>query len=150
MAKAKNRASRKKAQEKKVNQVKAGKPDYFDGYLKIPLDNMLEADEVRNRSEFYGEWDRKRAEILSEPRLFKVTAHIFNSKGDKAVATIDYQSAGTNYSIAEAATIAFDAARNGTADMNMRESYIVIRAQKNNGEHSVKNKPVKTPSMRIL
>lgn len=91
---------------------------------------MLEADEVRNRSEFYGEWDHKRAEILSSPRLFKVTAHIFNSKGDKAVATIDYQSAGTNYSIAEAATIAFDAARNGTADMNMRDSYIVIRAQR--------------------
>ena len=130
MAKAKNRDKRKKAQAKAINVKREQEPQFYDGYLKIPLDNMLQADEVRNRSEFYGEWDRKRAEILSTPRLFKVTAHIFNSKGDKAVATIDYQSAGTNYSIAEAATIAFDAARNGTADMNMRESYIVIRAQK--------------------
>lgn len=130
MAKAKNRNKRKKATQKKLNQSRAKEPQYYEGYLKIPLDNMLEADEVRKRSEFYGDWEQKSPEILGEPRLFKVTAHIYNSKGDKAVATIDYQSAGTNYSIAEAATIAFDAARNGTADMNMRESYIVVRAQK--------------------
>lgn len=134
MAKLKNRDKRKKATQRKANQASAGKPEYYDGYLRIPLDNMLDGDEVRNRSVFVGEWDARRAEILSEPRLFKVTAHIFNSKGAKAVATIDYQSAGTNYSIAEAATIAFDAARNGTSDMNMRESYIVIRAQRNSKE----------------
>ena len=134
MAKLKNRDKRKKATQRKANQASAGKPEYYDGYLRIPLDNMLDGDEVRNRSVFVGEWDARRAEILSEPRLFKVTAHIFNSKGAKAVATIDYQSAGTNESIAEAATIAFDAARNGTSDMNMRESYIVIRAQRNSKE----------------
>ena len=137
MAKIKNRDKRKKVAQRKANQASAGKAEYYDGYLRIPLDNMLDGDEVRNRSVFVGEWHAKRAEILSEPRLFKVTAHIFNSKGDKAVATIDYQSAGTNESIAEAATMAFDAARNGTADMNMRESYIVVRAQRNNKELKV-------------
>lgn len=130
MAKTKNRDKRKKAAQRKANQAKAKEPQYYEGYLKIPLDNMLDGDEVRKRSEFYGDWEQKSPEILGQPRLFKVTAHIYNSKGAKAVATIDYQSAGTNYSIAEAATIAFDAARNGTADMNMRESYIVIRAQR--------------------
>ena len=61
MAKLKNRTSRKKAAQRKANQASAGKPEFYEGYLRIPLDNILEADEVRNRSEFYGEWDAKRA-----------------------------------------------------------------------------------------
>ena len=53
MAKTKNRASRKKAQVKKVNQAKAGKAEMYEGYLKIPLDNSFTADEVRNSTKLF-------------------------------------------------------------------------------------------------
>lgn len=36
MAKIKNRDKRKKAAVKKANQVKAGKPEMYEGYMKIP------------------------------------------------------------------------------------------------------------------
>ena len=52
MAKIKNRDKRKKAAVKKANQVKAGKPEMYEGYMKIPLDTSLTGDQVRNRTEF--------------------------------------------------------------------------------------------------
>lgn len=132
MAKAKNRASRKKAQEKKVNQVKAGKPEMYEGFMRIPLNNSFTQDEIRIRTEYEDDWvSRKvRAKIMNEPRMFVVTAHVFMTDGKRYCATIDYQSYGGRETIPDAANMAVDAARGGSGLMNMSESYIIVRAQK--------------------
>lgn len=132
MAKAKNRDKRKKAQEKKVNQVKAGKPEMYEGFMRIPLNNSFTSEEVRIRTEYEGEFLnlKKRIEIMNEPRMFVVTAHVYMSDGIRYCATIDYQSFGGRETIPEAANMAVDAARNKSGAMQMSDSYIVVRAQK--------------------
>ena len=132
MAKIKNRDKRKKAAVKKANQVKAGKPEMYEGYLKIPLDNSFTADEVRNRTEYFDEWldIKKRKEILESPRKFVVTGHVCMADGEMYCATIDYQGYGDRRTIPDAANMAFDAARNGSGAVIMSKSYVVVRAQK--------------------
>lgn len=100
----------------------------FTGYMKIPLDPRLSESDVIKRSELVGDWKTKSKQILKKPRLFTVTAHLFNTNNEKAVATVNYRSHGGNKTIAEAATVAFDAARNGTANINMGQSYIILKA----------------------
>ena len=100
----------------------------FTGYMKIPLDPRLSESEVIKRSELVGDWKTKSKQILKKPRLFTVTAHIFNTSNEKAVTTVNYRSRGGNKTIAEAAIMAFDAARNGTANINMSQSYIILKA----------------------
>lgn len=132
MAKTKNRASRKKAQVKKVNQAKAGKAEMYEGYMKVPLNNSFTPNEVRIRTEYEGEWvNRKvRATIMNEPRMFVVTAHVFMTDGKRYCATIEYQGYGGRETIPDAANMAVDAARGGSGLMNMSESYVIVRAQK--------------------
>lgn len=132
MAKIKNRDKRKKAAIKKANQVKASKPEMYEGYMKIPLDNMLGPDEVRNRTEYFDEWldIKKRKEILESPRKFVVTGHVCMADGEMYCATIDYQGYGDRRTIPDAANMAFDAARNGSGAVIMSKSYVVVRAQK--------------------
>lgn len=100
----------------------------FSGYMKVSLDHSLKNDEIIRRSELVGDWQSSSKRILRKPRLFTITAHIYNSLGAKAVTTINYRGRGGNNTIAEAAIIAFDAARNGTANIDMSQSYIIIRA----------------------
>ena len=131
MAKAKNRDKRKKAQEKKANQSKAGKSEMYEGYMKIPLDTSLTGDQVRYRTEYFDEWlnPKVRTEILESPRKFIVTGHV-HIDGKMYCATIDYQGYGDRRTIPDAANMAVDAARNGSGLMNMGETYIIVRAQK--------------------
>ncbi len=100
----------------------------FTGYMRIPLDQSLTGDEIIQRSELVGDWKTKSKQILKKPRLFTVTAHIRNTDGDKAVTTVNYRGKGGNKTIAEAAIMAFDAARNGTANIDMSNSHIILRA----------------------
>ena len=100
----------------------------FSGFMKVPLCQTLSENEIIKRSELVGDWQRGSKRILRKPRLFTVTAHIYNSIGAKAVTTINYRGKGGNKTIAEAAIMAFDAARNGTSDIDMSQSYIIIRA----------------------
>ena len=132
MAKLKNRTKRKAVVQKKVNQVKAGKPAMYEGYMRIPLSNSFTAEQTRNNTEYFGEWidDQKRAEIMNEPRIFVVTGHIIMTDNKRYCATIDYQSYGGRETLPAAANLAFDAARNGSGLVDMSESYIVVRAQK--------------------
>lgn len=132
MAKAKNRDKRKKAAVKKANQVKAGKPEMYEGYMKIPLDTSLTGDQVRNRTEYFDEWvsPKVRKEILESPRKFVVTGHVCMADGEMYCATIDYQGYGDRRTIPDAANMAFDAARNGSGAVIMSKSYVVVRAQK--------------------
>lgn len=132
MAKAKNRDKRKKAQEKKANQVKAGKAEMYEGFMRIPLSNSFTSEEIRIHTEYEGDWiNRKvRATIMNEPRMFVVTAHVFMTDGERYCATIEYQSYGGRETIPDAANMAVDAARNGSGLMNMSETYIIVRAQK--------------------
>ena len=132
MAKAKNRDKRKKAQTKKINQAKASKPEMYEGFMRIPLNNSFTPDEVRIRTEYEGEWlNRKlRAKIMNEPRMFVVTAHVFMTDGKRYCATIEYQSYGGRETIPDAANMAVDAARNGSGLMDMSKTYIIVRAQK--------------------
>lgn len=132
MAKAKNRDKRKKAQTKKINQAKASKPEMYEGFMRIPLNNSFTSDEVRIRTEYEGDWlDRKlRATIMNEPRMFVVTAHVFMIDGKRYCATIEYQSYGGRETIPDAANMAVDAARNGSGLMDMSKTYIIVRAQK--------------------
>lgn len=131
MAKTKNRDKRKKAAVKKANQVKAGKPEMYEGYMKIPLDTSLTGDQVRNRTEYFDEWvsPKVRKEILESPRKFVVTGHV-HIDGKMYCATIDYQGYGDRRTIPDAANMAFDAARNGSGAIIMSKSYVVVRAQK--------------------
>jgi hypothetical protein len=132
MAKTKNRDKRKKVAQKKVNQASAGKPEMYEGYMKVPLNNSFTPNEVRIRTEYEGDWvNRKvRATIMNEPRMFVVTAHVFMTDGKRYCATIEYQSYGGRETIPDAANMACDAARNGSGLMNLKESYVIIRAQK--------------------
>ena len=132
MAKAKNRDKRKKAAVKKANQVKAGKPEMYEGYMKIPLDTSLTGDQVRYRTEYFDEWlsPKVRKEILESPRKFVVTGHVCMADGEMYCATIDYQGYGDRRTIPDAANMAFDAARNGSGAVIMSKSYVVVRAQK--------------------
>tara|TARA_R110002124_G_scaffold188468_1_gene355750 strand:+ start:818 stop:1354 length:537 start_codon:yes stop_codon:yes gene_type:complete len=132
MAKAKNRDKRKKAQTKKINQAKASKPEMYEGFMRIPLNNSFTPDEVRIRTEYEGDWlNRKlRATIMNEPRMFVVTAHVFMIDGKRYCATIEYQSYGGRETIPDAANMAVDAARNGSGLMDMSKTYIIVRAQK--------------------
>lgn len=132
MAKIKNRDKRKKAAVKKANQVKAGKPVMYEGYMKIPLDTSLTGDQVRNRTEYFDEWisPKVRKEILESPRKFVVTGHVCMADGEMYCATIDYQGYGDRRTIPDAANMAFDAARNGSGAVIMSKSYVVVRAQK--------------------
>jgi|26BtaG_2_1085354.scaffolds.fasta_scaffold00042_3 hypothetical protein len=132
MAKIKNRDKRKKAAVKKANQVKAGKPEMYEGYMKIPLDTSLTGDQVRNRTEYFDDWvnPKVRKEILESPRKFVVTGHVCMADGEMYCATIDYQGYGDRRTIPDAANMAFDAARNGSGAVIMSKSYVVVRAQK--------------------
>jgi|GEM_PF-1965971 len=132
MAKIKNRDKRKKAAVRKANQVKAGKPEMYEGYMKIPLDTSLTGDQVRNRTEYFDEWisPKVRKEILEAPRKFVVTGHVCMADGEMYCATIDYQGYGDRRTIPDAANMAFDAARNGSGAVIMSKSYVVVRAQK--------------------
>lgn len=132
MAKIKNRDKRKKAAVKKANQVKAGKPEMYEGYMKIPLDTSLTGDQVRNRTEYFDEWvsPKVRKEILESPRKFVVTGHVCMADGEMYCATIDYQGYGDRRTIPDAANMAFDAARNGSGAVIMSKSFVVVRAQK--------------------
>ena len=132
MAKIKNRDKRKKAAVKKANQVKAGKPEMYEGFMKIPLDTSLTGDQVRYRTEYFDEWvsPKVRKEILESPRKFVVTGHVCMADGEMYCATIDYQGYGDRRTIPDAANMAFDAARNGSGAVIMSKSYVVVRAQK--------------------
>ena len=132
MAKIKNRDKRKKAAVRKANQAKAGKPEMYEGYMKIPLDTSLTGDQVRNRTEYFDEWisPKVRKEILESPRKFVVTGHVCMADGEMYCATIDYQGYGDRRTIPDAANMAFDAARNGSGAVIMSKSYVVVRAQK--------------------
>ena len=132
MAKTKNRDKRKKAAVKKANQVKAGKPEMYEGYMKIPLNTSLTGDQVRNRTEYFDEWvsPKVRKEILESPRKFVVTGHVCMADGEMYCATIDYQGYGDRRTIPDAANMAFDAARNGSGAVIMSKSFVVVRAQK--------------------
>ena len=132
MAKAKNRDKRKKAAVKKANQVKAGKPEMYEGYMKIPLNTSLTGDQVRYRTEYFDEWvsPKVRKEILESPRKFVVTGHVCMADGEMYCATIDYQGYGDIRTIPDAANMAFDAARNGSGAVIMSKSFVVVRAQK--------------------
>jgi len=132
MAKIKNRDKRKKAAVRKANQAKAGKPEMYEGYMKIPLDTSLTGDQVRNRTEYFDEWisPKVRKEILESPRKFVVTGHVCMADGEMYCATIDYQGYGDRRTIPDAANMAFDAARNGSGAVIMSKSFVVVRAQK--------------------
>lgn len=132
MAKLKNRASRKKAQAKKINQASAGKAEMYEGYMAIPLDTSLESDQVRSRTEYYDDWAnlKKRINIMGEPRMFVVTAHVYMTDGKRYCATIDYQGYGGRDTIPDAANMAFNEVRNGSGLVDMSRSYVIVRAQK--------------------
>ena len=132
MAKIKNRDKRKKAAVKKANQVKAGKPEMYEGFMKIPLDTSLTGDQVRYRTEYFDEWvsPKVRKEILESPRKFVVTGHVCMADGEMYCATIDYQGYGDRRTIPDAANLAFDAARNGSGAVIISKSFVVVRAQK--------------------
>lgn len=100
----------------------------FTGYMKIPLCQTLSEQDIIKRSELVGDWKTKSKRILRKPRLFTVTAHLFNTNNEKAVTTVNYRSRGGNKTIAEAAIVAFNEARNGTANINMGRSYIILKA----------------------
>ena len=132
MSKPKNRDKRKKLAQRKRNQEKASKPEMYEGFMKVPLNNSFTPDEVRIHTEYEGDWvsSKLRATIMNEPRMFVVTAHVFMTDGKRYCATIEYQSYGGRETIPDAANMAVDAARNGSGLMDMSKTYIIVRAQK--------------------
>lgn len=132
MAKAKNRDKRKKAQAKAVNIKSEQEPRLYDGYMVIPLDSSLSDTQVRDRCQFFDEFRNKAVinEVLSYPHRYKMTAHVFSRQYGKAVATVDQDCLNERKTIPEMAQIAFAAAREKENDIDMQESYVVLRAQK--------------------
>ncbi len=132
MAKAKNRDKRKKEAQKKLNQAKAKEPQFYDGYMVIPLDPSLSDTQTRDRCQFFDEFRDKGviSEVLGYPHRYKMTAHVFSRQYGKAVATVDKDCLSERRTIPEMAQIAFAAAREKENDIDMPSSYVVLRAQK--------------------
>lgn len=132
MAKAKNRDKRKKAQAKAVNVKREQEPQFYDGYMVIPLDPSLNDTQVRDRCQFFDEFRSKGVvnEVLGYPHRYKMTAHVFSRQYGKAVATVDQDCLNERKTIPEMAQIAFAAAREKENDIDMPKSYVVLRAQK--------------------
>lgn len=132
MAKAKNRDKRKKAQAKAINVKREQEPQFYDGYMVIPLDPSLSDMQVRNRCEFFDEFRNRSVvnEVLGYPHRYKMTAHVFSRQYGKAVATVDKDCLSERRTIPEMAQIAFAAAREKENDIDMPKSYVVLRAQK--------------------
>lgn len=132
MAKTKNRDKRKKAQAKAINIKREQEPQFYDGYMVIPLDPSLSDTQVRDRCQFFDEFRSKGVinEVLSYPHRYKMTAHVFSRQYGKAVATVDQDCLSERRTIPEMAQIAFSAAREKEIDINMPKSYVVLRAQK--------------------
>ncbi len=132
MAKAKNRDKRKKAQAKAINIKREQEPQFYDGYMVIPLDPSFSDTEVRNRTQFFDEFRSKGVinEIFGYPHRYKMTAHVFSRQYGKAVATVDKNCLSERRTIPEMAQIAFAAAREKENDIDMPKSYVVLRAQK--------------------
>lgn len=132
MAKLKNRDKRKKAQAKAQNVRRENNPQFYDGYMVIPLDPSLTDTQVRDRCQFFDEFraDGVISEVLSYPHRYKMTAHVFSNKYGKAVATVDQDCLSERKTIPEMAQIAFAAACEAETDINTPESYVVLRAQK--------------------
>lgn len=132
MAKAKNRDKRKKAQAKAVNIKSEQEPRFYDGYMVIPLDSSLNDKQMRDRCQFFDEFRNKGVinEVFSYPHRYKMTAHVFSRQYGKAVATVDKNCLSERKTIPEMAQIAFAAAREKENDIDMQESYVVLRAQK--------------------
>ena len=132
MAKAKNRDKRKKAQAKAANIKSEQEPRFYDGYMVIPLDSSLNDKQMRDRCQFFDEFRNKGIinEVFSYPHRYKMTAHVFSRQYGKAVATVDKDCLSERKTIPEMAQIAFAAAREKENDIDMQESYVVLRAQK--------------------
>ena len=132
MAKIKNRDKRRRTQTKAANVKRESSPQFYDGYMVIPLDPSLSDIQVQERCQFFGEFraDGVISEVLSYPHRYKMTAHVFSNKYGKAVATVDQDCLSERKTIPEMASIAFAAARETETDINMPKSYVVLRAQK--------------------
>lgn len=104
---------------------------WYDGYMKIPLDQSLSNEQVQRRSEFHGDFlnAKIRHEVLTLPHIYKVTAHVA-AHGDKAVTTISAKSVSERKSVAEISAMAFDDARAGECKIDMDLSYIILRAKR--------------------
>lgn len=59
----------------------------FNGFMKIPAKTYTKEPQPM----YEGDWAKSdtRYRIFSKPRKYKVTLHMFNEQGDKAVETID-------------------------------------------------------------
>lgn len=132
MAKIKNRDKRKKVQAKAANIKREQEPQFYDGYMVIPLDPSLSDTQVRDRCQFFDEFRIKGVinEVLGYPHRYKMTAHVFSRQYGKAVATVDKDCLSERKTIPEMAQIAFAAAREKENDIDMPASYVVLRAQK--------------------
>lgn len=129
MAKIKNRASRKKAAEKRLNQSRAKLPPLsFDGRMQIPLDQTLLYTEVKERSNYTGAWSDKRGRILGKSRYYRITQHIFDHEGLEGVATAYFWNRDGREGIAHAAQKAFDDLRGKRMDIDFELSYINVKA----------------------
>lgn len=131
MAKLKNRATRKKAQVK-IENKKQQENRWYDGFMRVPLDQSLDENQIKNRCEFYGELADAsvRNEVLNLPHIYKSTAHVFDNDSNKAVATVNALSVSERKTIPEMSSMAFDAAREGESKLDLTSSYIVVRARK--------------------
>lgn len=131
MAKHKNRDKRKKAQAK-IENKKAQDNRWYDGFMRVPLDQSLDENQIKNRCEFYGELADAgiRKEVLNLPHIYKSTAHVFDKESNKAVATVHSLSVSERKTIPEMSSMAFDAAREGESKLDLTSSYIVVRARK--------------------
>lgn len=132
MAKLKNRDKRKAVAQRKANQASAGKVIFYDGYMVIPLDPSLSDTQTRDRCQFFDEFRDKAVikDVFGYPHRYKMTAHVFSRQYGKAVATVDQDCLNERKTIPEMAQIAFAAAREKENDIDMLESYVVLRAQK--------------------
>lgn len=129
MAKIKNRDKRKKAAQKKLNQSRSKEPPLaFDGRMQIPLDQTLLYTEVKERSNYTGDWSDKRGRILGKSRYYRITQHIFDREGYEGVATSYFWNRSGREGIAHAAQKAFDDLRGKRMDIDFELSYINVKA----------------------
>lgn len=100
----------------------------FDGFMRVPAKTY----QSKLPAEYVGDWAKPdtRYRIFSKPRKYKVTLHVKNAEGAKAVETIDVKS---KISHEELSDLIYEQINRllteySEESINLLESEIVIRA----------------------
>lgn len=99
----------------------------FDGFMKVPAKTYSS----KLNPEFTGDWSKSdtRYRIFNKPRKYKITMHLFNAEGDKAVETVDVKEKLDRKGLSNLVYEQINRmiSEYPTEDIDLIQSYLIIR-----------------------